>query len=132
MTASHATLPRQALLFLLSGLAQLVLDSAVYVGLSAAGLTVLVANVAGRVSGACLGYWLNGRYTFAEGGRARLGRWTLLRFVLAWTALTVLSTVLLSLVAGEAGLRASWLAKPAVEAMMAAIGFFVWRHWVYR
>ena len=58
-------LPRQLLLYVLVGLAQLVLDSAVFVASTAAGVPVPAGNVAGRVAGACLGYVLNGRYTFA-------------------------------------------------------------------
>ena len=132
MSASSSGLSRQALLFLAVGLAQLALDTTLYVGLTAMGSTVVVGNVAGRVAGACLGFWLNGRYTFAVGGQARLRRRHLLRFVMAWCALTLMSTWLLATVAGWAGLQGSWLAKPMVEALMAAIGFLVWRQWVYR
>jgi putative flippase GtrA len=126
-------LPRQLLLFLLAGLAQLLLDWALFVGLTRAGLPLVPANVAGRVCGACLGFWLNGRYTFADAsGRPRLDRAHRLRFVLAWLALTALSTVLLAALAQRYDLRAAWLAKPAVEALIAAIGFVVWRQWVFR
>lgn len=127
-----STLSRQGLLFLLVGLAQLALDTALYVGLTAAGFPVATSNIAGRVAGACLGFWLNGRYTFAEGGRSRLQRRHLLRFVLAWCALTAISTYLMATIVGGLGLEASWFAKPAVEAAMAVIGFVVWRQWVYR
>ena len=129
---SASTLPRQGLLFLLSGLAQLVLDTALYVGLTAAGFPVATGNIAGRIAGACLGFWLNGRYTFAEGGKARLQPRHLLRFILAWGALTAMSTYLLASIATGTSLQISWFAKPLVEAVMAAIGFVVWRQWVYR
>lgn len=120
------------LLFLLAGLAQLLLDWALFVALSHAGLALVAANLAGRVAGAVLGFWLNGRFTFADAGRARLERGHLGRFVLAWLALTALSTALLALLAQRYDLQAAWLAKPAVEALMAAIGFLVWRQWVFR
>ena len=129
---SASTLPRQGLLFLISGLAQLVLDTALYVGLTAAGFPVATGNIAGRIAGACLGFWLNGRYTFAEGGKARLQRRHLLRFILAWCALTAMSTYLLTSIVTGTSLQISWFAKPLVEAVMAAIGFVVWRQWVYR
>ncbi len=132
MSADRSVLSRQALLFLLVGLAQLVLDTALYVGLTAAGFPVAGSNIAGRIAGACLGFWLNGRYTFADNGQPRLQRRHLLRFVLAWCALTAVSTGLLAAVVGAMGLQASWLAKPLVEALMAAVGFVVWRQWVYR
>jgi putative flippase GtrA len=132
MTAAPSALSRQALLFLFAGLAQLVLDTALYVGLTAAGFPVATSNIAGRIAGACLGFWLNGRYTFAQGGQSRLQRRHLLRFGLAWLALTAMSTYLVTAVVGGVGLQTSWFAKPLVEALMAAIGFVVWRQWVYR
>jgi putative flippase GtrA len=125
-------LARQLFVFGLVGAAQVLLDWSVFVGLTHLGLAVAPANVLGRVSGACLGFWLNGRFTFAAGGRPRLDREHLLRFVLAWCALTVLSTLLMTMVAGRFDLRAAWLAKPAVEAAMAVVGFVVWRQWVFR
>ena len=125
-------LSRQLLIFLLVGFAQLALDSALFVALTATGLPVALGNIAGRLAGASLGYWLNGRYPFADQGRPRLGRIQLRRFVIAWSALTVLSTLLLSAIALHAPLAMVWLAKPGVEALMAAIGFVVWRQWVYR
>jgi putative flippase GtrA len=125
-------LSRQVLLFLLVGAAQVLLDWTVFVLLTHAGLAVAAGNVLGRASGACLGYWLNGRYTFADGGRPRLAGVHLRRFVVAWLVLTVLSTLLVAGIAGRFDLRAAWLAKPAVEACMAALGFVVWRQWVFR
>lgn len=125
-------LARQLLMFGLVGAAQVLLDWAVFVALTNAGVDVPVANVVGRVCGACLGFWLNGRYTFATTGRPRLDRDHLLRFVVAWILMTALSTLLVSAVAGHFDLRAAWLAKPAVEALMAVIGFVVWRQWVFR
>lgn len=132
MTGHPHPITRQALLFLMVGAAQLLLDTAVFVLLTAMGLPLAPGNFLGRISGACLGYWLNGRYTFARGGEPQLQRRHLWRFVVAWSALTVLSTLLLVQVAAVAGLSGSWLAKPLVEALMAAIGFVLWRQWVYR
>ncbi|HEU0153631.1 MAG TPA: GtrA family protein [Arenimonas sp.] len=132
MTGLPHPMSRQVLLFLAVGGAQLLLDSAVFIGLTALGLPLVLGNVLGRVAGASLGYWLNGRYTFARGGEPQLQRRHLWRFLVAWSALTALSTALLAAVEASAGLSVSWLAKPLVEALMAAIGFMVWRHWVYR
>jgi len=104
----------------------------VFIGLSALGLPVIPANVVGRVAGATLGFWLNGRYTFADQGRPRLSGQHLRRFVIAWSLLTALSSALLYLVEARSNLHMAWLAKPLVEALNAAIGFVVWRQWVYR
>ena len=132
MTRPHIVLTRQIVVFLVVGALQLVVDSAVFIGLSALGLAVIPANVAGRVSGASLGFWLNGRYTFADQGRPRLSGRHLRRFVIAWLLLTVLSTAALYAIEARSNLQMAWLAKPLVEALNAAIGFVVWRQWVYR
>ena len=123
---------RQAGLFLAVGLAQLSLDSAVFIGATALGLPVGPGNVLGRVSGATLGFWLNGRFTFADGASSRLSGSHLRRFVVAWVLMTALSTLLVQWVSSQHSLHAAWLAKPMVEALMAVIGFVVWRQWVFR
>jgi len=125
-------LTRQLLLFLLVGGVQVLLDWALFVALTHAGLPLATGNLTSRACAAALGFWLNGRYTFAAQGRARLDSVHLRRFILAWLVLAALSTLLLAGVAQRFDLRAAWLAKPAVEAMMAALGFVVWRQWVFR
>lgn len=96
------------------------------------GLPVVPGNILSRLSGASLGFWLNGRYTFADNGAARHSPRHLGRFVIAWSSLTAISSLLLHTVAARVDLHAAWLAKPFVEAMMAGIGFIVWRQWVFR
>ncbi|HRQ63873.1 MAG TPA: GtrA family protein [Xanthomonadaceae bacterium] len=123
---------RQGTWFLIVGGIQVLLDWAVFVALSALGIGVVPANLVARVAGASLGFWLNGRLTFAEGGEARLGGRRLGKFLVAWIALTALSTLLLTVVAGAFSLAWAWLAKPVVEAGMAVLSFFIARHWVYR
>lgn len=125
------SLTRQGGHYVLIGLLQYVVDWGVMVGLSHLGLTVELANVAGRVSGAALGFWLNGRITFAGEGTA-LGRRQLMRFVLLWLFTTAVSTWAIGAIADAAGLRWAWLAKPGVEAALAGMSFLVSRHWVYR
>ena len=66
-----AALPRQLVLFLIVGAVQVVLDWAVFVSLTAAGVPLVAGNLAGRLGGASVGYWLNGRHTFAGDGRIR-------------------------------------------------------------
>lgn len=127
-----ALLSRQLLLFLVVGGLQLLVDWSVFVGLTLAGVPIAPANLLGRALAAVLGFWLNGRYTFADGVQARLDGRHKLRFLIAWLLLTMLSTGALSMVEAQAGLQMAWLAKPMVEAVMAAIGFVVWRQWVFR
>ena len=103
-----------------------------FVVLTAIGTPAAMANVLGRVTGALLGFWANGRYTFGAPGAARLGPHRFLRFLVVWLPLTLLSTVLVTVVAARLGMQMAWLAKPLVEAGLAVVSFLVSRHWVYR
>ncbi|MGH8030224.1 MAG: GtrA family protein [Arenimonas sp.] len=123
---------RQSAAYVLVGLAQLVLDTAVFVGVTAAGVPVAPGNVIGRVSGALLGYWLNGRITFATPGAAGLPRGSFARFAAWWLGFTAISTAAMAAIAAQLGIGHAWLAKPLVEGLLAVAGFFLLRHWVYR
>jgi putative flippase GtrA len=123
---------RQGSTFLLVGALQLLLDWSVFVGMTALGVGPAPANIVGRTMGAVLGFWLNGRFTFAADGVARLGWRRFSRFVALWTLITVISTVLITMIEHQLGLQQAWVAKPLVEAMLAVVSFFLWRHVVYR
>ena len=125
------SLARQGVSFLVVGCCLIVLDWMVFVALTALGLPPFPANIAGRIAGALVGFWANGRITFATGG-ARLGRRRFGRYLILWSVLTLLSTVLVTGLADDLSLQAAWLAKPVVEAGLAALSFFISRHWVYR
>ncbi|MFC5571061.1 GtrA family protein [Lysobacter yangpyeongensis] len=125
------SLLRQGSHYVAIGLLQYLVDWGVMVTLSHFGLSVELANVAGRVSGAVLGFWLNGRITFANPASA-LGPRQLRRFVLLWLVMTAMSTWAIGGVEAAAGLRWAWAAKPGVELLLAGISFIVSRHWVYR
>ncbi len=122
---------RQGRYYLLIGVLQWLLDWGVMVGLSHAGLLVEPANVAGRVSGAVLGFWLNGRITFA-GDEHHMGRKQFMRFLVMWLATTVLSTWAIGGIDDWFGLRWAWMAKPAIELALGGIGFLLSRHWIYK
>lgn len=126
------SLMRQGSHYVLIGLLQLLLDWAVFVTLTALGMPTVPGNLIGRVCGALLGFWLNGRITFAKQGQARLGWKRFARFLMVWLSLTIISTMLVSAVATQLGLQQAWLAKPLVEGGLAAVAFFLWRHVVYR
>ncbi|HEY0502482.1 MAG TPA: GtrA family protein [Lysobacter sp.] len=128
---SRSTLARQSGSYIVVGLLQLLVDWAVFVMLSATGLAVEPANVAGRISGAALGFWLNGRFTFA-GEDTAVGRRQLARFLAMWLVTTAMSTWAIGHVDDTVGLRWAWLAKPAIELALAMVGFMLSRHWVYR
>jgi len=122
---------RQGRYYLLIGVLQWLLDWGVMVGLSHAGMLVEPANVAGRISGALLGFWLNGRITFT-GDEHHLGRKPLLRFLAMWLMTTFVSTWAIGNIDDWFGLRWAWMAKPAVELALGVIGFLLSRHWVYK
>ena len=123
---------RQLVAYGVVGGLQLLLDWACFVSMTAAGVAVVPANLAGRVVGASVGFWLNGRYTFARGGEPTLARRNALRFLLFWTATTAASTLAMQAIDAREGLQTAWLLKPLVEALLAALGFIAARHWIYR
>jgi putative flippase GtrA len=125
------SLRRHARHYLLIGIAQWLLDWAVMVGLSHLGLKIEPANIVGRISGAMLGYWLNGKITFA-GDDTAVGRRQMARFGVMWIGTTIASTWAMGHIDDVFGLQWAWLAKPAVELALGVIGFFLSRHWVYK
>ena len=125
------SLPRQGGHYVAIGGVQWLLDWGVMVGLSALGLPVEVANVAGRVCGASVGFWLNGRITFA-GDHTEVGPRQLRRFAVLWLCTTAASTFAMHVIDDSAGLKSAWLAKPLVDLTLGLTGFLVSRHWVYR
>jgi putative flippase GtrA len=125
------SLTRQSRHYLIIGGIQWLVDWGVMVGLSHLGMLVEPANIIGRISGALLGYWLNGKLTFA-GDDTALGRTQLQRFVMMWLCTTAVSTWSLGAIDEHIGLKWAWLAKPGVELVLGVIGFLLSRHWVYR
>jgi len=127
----RSTLARHGSRYLVVGVVQLLLDWAVFVALSASGVLVEPANILGRVSGAALGFWANGRFTFA-GEDTAVGRRQFARFAVMWLATTAISTWAVGHIDDTVGLRWAWLAKPAIDVTVSAVGFVLSRHWVYR
>jgi putative flippase GtrA len=125
------TLTRHARHYLWIGALQWLVDWGVMVGLSHLGLRIGAANIAGRVSGALLGFWLNGRITFVGDDHA-IGRTQLMRFLVMWLVMTALSTLSIEVIDGVLGRKWAWLAKPLVEVTLGMMGFVASRHWVYR
>ncbi len=123
---------RQGSQYVVFGVLQLTLDWALFVGFTALGVPAAAANLGSRLSAALLGFWLNGRYTFADGQGSRLGWRRFVRFWLLWLFMTAVSTVLVTVVEAQLGLHWAWLAKPVVEGGLALAGFFLLRHVVYR
>ncbi len=125
------TFGRHARRYTLVGGLQWLVDWGVMVGLTHAGLPIEPANVCGRVAGALLGYWLNGKITFA-GEDTDVGGTQLRRFLLMWLCTTAVSTWAMGSIDDWFGLKWAWLAKPGVELMLGVVGFLLSRHWVYK
>jgi putative flippase GtrA len=125
-------LRRQVPLYLVIGLVQLAIDAALFIAFTAAGMPVAPANVVARASAALLGFALNGRYTFQSADQPwRVSR-SLPRFLAIWCGLTALGTVAVSTVDARGSLGLAWAAKPLIDALLAAAGFFASRRWIYR
>lgn len=112
------------------GLLQWVVEYGLMLALSEWVMAVEPANVIGRICGAALGFWLNGKWTFA-GDDTHVGRRALLRFVLMWIGLTVLNTWIIHIIDDRLGLRMAQLLKPGADLCSGLIGFVLSRHWVY-
>jgi putative flippase GtrA len=117
--------------FSVVGAIQVVLDSTVYIVLTKLGVPTPPANVCGRIAGAALGFWLNGRVTFAHHDQPRF-RWRLTRYILLWIAMTIISTAALTIIGHRAGLKHTWWAKPLIETVLGLTSFLICRYWVYR
>lgn len=122
---------RESAFYLLFGLIQIGIDWAVFVMVSHAGIAVTAANLLGRVSGACFGFWINGRVTFSGRGSVVGGKQAV-RFALLWALTSTLSTAAMVLLDRGFGLGIAWLGKPVVDLALSALSFFISRHWVYR
>lgn len=123
----------QGLRYAVIGVLQLAVEWLLFWALTSFGLLVPVANVVGRVVAALSGYVLNGAWTFRDGGeQPKLGKERLARFVTSWVALTIVSTLVITLVTRVAGLETARWVKPFVDVALAGVGFLVSRHWVYR
>ena len=129
--AQPVSLRRQGSHYLVIGGLQWLLDCGVTVWLSHMGMLIEPANITGRISGAMLGFWLNGKFTFAGDG-STLGRVQLQRFAVMWLCTTAASTLAVGMIDDMLGLKWAWLAKPVVEVVLGLVGFVISRHWIYR
>lgn len=123
---------RQLALYAVIGGIQLCADWCCFVVLTYAGLGVVPANLCARVLGATLGFWLNGRFTFAGDGNHRLGATRAWKFAASWCLMSVLSTAGVWFVERGVSLAAARLAKPVIDAFLAGLGFLASKLWIYR
>ncbi|MDQ3038564.1 MAG: GtrA family protein [Pseudomonadota bacterium] len=120
-------------LFIAFGAVQLGVDWLTFVLLTWSGADVAPANIAGRVIGAALGYYLNSRYTFPqEQGVPRAEHGTMMRFLLAWAATSLVSTLILVAVEQQFGLQAAWVGKLLVDGIIAVLAFLLSKYWIFK
>lgn len=130
--SENIRLTRQVVSYGVIGGLQIGVDWLCFVGLSALGLGAGSANICGRVCGALLGYTLNGVVTFRGPEGGKLG-WTRFgRFAMSWAVMTCLSTLAIRYIVGAFGLHWAWLLKPAIDVVLAALGFLASRQWIYK
>ena len=103
-----------------------------FVALTWLGMPAIPANVLARLCGALLAYLLNGVFTFRDAEGSKLGWRRFGRYVATWCVMTLASTLAIQAIEQGAGLQWAWLAKPAVEAALAAVTFVVYRVWIYK
>lgn len=123
---------RQLASYVAIGGLQLCADWACFVALTWLGIELVPANVCARILGAVLGFWLNGRFTFAEGRRGHLGPAQASRFVVSWLVMALLSTMGVWLVGHAFDIAGARLAKPFIDAGLAGLGFLASKFWIYR
>lgn len=109
---------------------QIGIDWGMFVLLSHVGIPAAPANMIGRVTGATLGFWANGKLTFAS-ECSELGRKQVLRFILLWSSTTLASTLAMVWMANWGGIALAWKAKPMVDLALSGASFLMSRHWVY-
>lgn len=123
---------RQIMLYAVIGGVQLGADWICFVAATWLGVAVIPANLSGRIFGAILGFWLNGRLTFAEDGRGRLGHTHAAKFATSWLVMSLLSTGAVWLTEQWAGIDGARVAKPFIDAALAGLGFLASKLWIYR
>ena len=123
---------RQGMAYGLAGGLALLLDWASFVALTWLLMPSIPANVLARLAGALLAYLLNGVFTFRDAEGSKLGWRRFGRYVATWCVMTLASTWAIQAIEQGAGLQWAWLAKPAVEGVLAAITFVVYRAWIYK
>ncbi|MBB1635736.1 MULTISPECIES: GtrA family protein [Cupriavidus] len=126
------SLIRQGASYGVIGGVQLGVDWLCFFLLTSFGVGAVKANIAGRVLGALLGFWLNGKKTFSAQIDSELGFRHFFRYIVLWSGTALASTVVIASVDRLQGLQLAWLVKPFADGLLAVAGFVVSRYWIYR
>lgn len=123
---------RQGISYGFIGVVQIGVDWLTFVGLTQLGLPAGPSNITGRIVGAVLGFWLNGRWTFATDDSRPLRPRNALRFLASWSLTTLLSTAAVMAATHFEGLHLAWIIKPFADLTLAALGFAASKYWIYK
>lgn len=126
---------RQPVLFVLVGGFQYLLDAALFGILITSGLGTIPSNITSRATAAATGFLLNRYVTFSRrNDTVQLFSASLVRFVVFFAIMTIVSTGLIQLLGHLAGDSDTQriVYKLAVEAVLAVVSFFLSRNWVFR
>lgn len=123
---------RQGVIFVVVGVAQVLIDWLLFSVLFWVTGAVSWPNVVARAGAALAGFQLHGRFTFATRDTTKFGRGPLLRYVGLWLGMTALSTLSMEALARASAEHWVYLGKPAVELALAALSFVISRQWVFR
>jgi len=121
--------------FLAVGGIQYLLDAGLFALLISAGIATTPANITSRATAAAAGFVLNRYVTFGQrNDTLKRFRDSLLRFVVLWVSLTVVSTLSVLWLESVWGSDSTHriMAKLAVEAVLAVVSFVLSRWWVFR
>jgi putative flippase GtrA len=126
---------RQPVLFILVGGFQYILDAALFGILISVGIGTVPSNITSRATAAVIGFLLNRYLTFGKrNDNARLFSASLIRFLVFFAVMTVLSTGLILSLERSVGDNETQriFYKIGVEAVLAVVSFFLSRNWVFR
>lgn len=126
------SLIRQGASYGVIGGIQLGVDWLCFFLLTSFGIGAVKANIAGRILGALLGFWLNGKNTFSAQIESELGFRHFFRYLVLWLGTALISTVIIASVDWMRGIQLAWVVKPVADGLLAAAGFLVSRYWIYR
>lgn len=124
---------KQFVIFLIVGGIQYLLDVAAF-SLFILFLATESSNILSRMIGACAGYVLNGVFTFKRPSAANIAFYSLLRFILVWCFMTLVST--LAIKGFMSAFSGEWVysvvIKIVVEVVLVALSFSLQKFFVYR
>jgi putative flippase GtrA len=126
---------RQLSSFTVVGLIQYVLDAALVYALLFGGIELIIASLLSRTVVGFAGFYVNRSITFRDTDVDFLT--SFLKFLLAWVATTILSTLGIMLaitlfVSSSSDPLLGMLVKLVIEAIVFVVAFFIQKFWIFK